>query len=188
LPRVDPLLHDLSTFKDPAPEKSVELPPQRPEENGVAVQDELPGLKDALVQKLEQKCSKLEQILEEKNRIVAKLEESFRHEQNNRQETDGVKQIFQQEIEQLKGQNKQIKNEMAKILEENLALQSKVTTLEKVLGGQKNAPFVEQGGPATELRPGSSLPLSAGPDSKGAGRPAEEGLTLRDVFGDETKT
>jgi hypothetical protein len=183
----EPHLQDFSPSKSPVPEKSVPPPTAKPVATGSAGRDELPGRQEALAQKFDQKYVKLEQILEEKNRILARLEEDLKHEQDHRQEIDGVKEVLQQQIEESKLQNKQLKEEMSRILEENLALKSKVGSLEKVLGGQKIAPFVEQGSSAMESAQGASMNLPGGPGVKVGVPPAEGGLTLRDVFGDETE-
>lgn len=94
-------------------------------------------------QKAEQKSAKLEEMLEEKNRILARLEEDLKNEQGHRYEFDGIKEILQQEIEDLKSQNKKLKEELAQVFEENLALKSKAYGLEKARGGQQEAPFVQ---------------------------------------------
>lgn len=179
-------LQDFPLSKNPAPDKTVQPPVPKPAESKPTGREENPGIKEELLQKLDQKCFKLEQLLDEKNRVLAKLEEELKHEQNHRPGIDGVKEVLQQEIEELKLQNKQLKEEMSRILEENVALQSKVSGLEKVLGGQMTAPFVEQGGPAIEPTQGIKLNLPEPSGVSDAGHPAESALTLRDVFGDDT--
>jgi hypothetical protein len=185
--KAEPHLQDFLPSKSPAQVKSVQPSLAKPAASGSAGRNELSVSQEVPAQKLDQKSVKLEQILEEKNRILATLEEDLKHEQNLRQEIDSVKAVLLQQIEEFKLQNKQLKEEMSKILAENLALQSKVGSLEKVLGGQQTAPFVEQGSSAMESTRRVSLNLPGEPDVKAKGQSNEGGLTLRDVFGDETK-
>jgi hypothetical protein len=183
--QAEPHLQDFDSTKNPVGKKAVESQPPKPPSGGSAEREELKDIKDALVQKLDQKCVKLEQILEEKNRILARFEEDLKHEQTQRQEFDGVRAILQQQIEELKLQNKQLKEEMARILEENLALQSKTYGLEKALGKEKAGPAVEPGILSADPILPDSLTIGGGVNEKTAGDLPRDGLTLSDVFGED---
>ena len=82
--------------------------------------------KEAFVDKLDQKCLKLEQILDEKNRILAELEAELQNERSHRGEFESLKDILQNQIEDLKDQNRKLKDDLARILQDNLEAQGKI--------------------------------------------------------------
>jgi hypothetical protein len=180
-----PHLPDFALPKGASSQKTVEAPLAK---KAVAPSPEQHQLKD-IKDKLDQKCTKLEQILEEKNQILTRMEVDLKNEQVQRQEFDGVRAILQQQIEDLKLQNKQLKEEIARVLGENLALQTKAYGAEKSAGGQKAAPIVSPGAPPEKPVQGAPLDLSSlVDDSIIIEPPPQGGLTLNDVFGDDPET
>ena len=76
-------------------------------------------VQDAFVDKLDQKCLKLEQMLDEKNRTLAKLQEDIQHERSHRKEFENFKDILQCQIEELKMQNKKLREDLARAVQGN---------------------------------------------------------------------
>jgi DNA repair exonuclease SbcCD ATPase subunit len=72
------------------------------------------------------KIVKLEQMLEEKNKIVAALQKNLQSSDDHEAEINGLKQIFQSQIEALKQQNRDLRSEAVRLSQENLDLQTKV--------------------------------------------------------------
>lgn len=106
-----------------------------------------PDIKEALVQKLDQKCLKLEELLAEKNRTLARLEEDLKNEQKNRKEFETLKGILEGQINEMKVQNRTLREELARALQENLALQP------------PSAPLLPADVPSGDGDPGSQEPL-----------------------------
>ncbi len=95
-----------------------------PEEGqGADGQDRMTELK---VQReaFEQRILKLEQMLEEKNQLIGEFQKNAYSEQEQQQQMEGLKQIFQKQIDELKEQNKELKREITRILQENMDLQA----------------------------------------------------------------
>ncbi len=170
-----------------SPSKKLQLSPAQDvvseAEAGAAAREGLQDIKEALVKKLDQKCVKLEEILEEKNRILSRLEEDLKNEQSHRHEFEGVKEILQQQIEELKVQNKQLKEELSRSLEDNLALQTKMRDLDKTMKGHKAAPFVEAEPPSGPVL--ASDPIQIHPAAP-IGQPPPNRPSLGEIFGKET--
>lgn len=144
--------------------------------NASAPEKELKDIKEALVEKLDQKCVKLEQILDEKNRILDRLQKDLESERSHRNEFEGLKAVLQQQIEELKAQNKQLREEIERILQENIRLQSGL------------ASFSSPAAPSVPAVPGPDF-VKAEPDDVIPGRPSsteKEKPVLRDVFKDES--
>lgn len=89
--------------------------------------EELQDIKQALVDKLDHKCVKLEQILEEKNKILAQLQKDLEDERAHRGEFDSLQSVLQNQITELKTQNRSLRTELERSLEENLHLQTGIT-------------------------------------------------------------
>ena len=77
---------------------------------------------------LGERTAKLEQQLEEKTRYAAQLEQDLSAERTHRGEFDSLKEILQRQIEDLKVQNKALKEDHAKLLQENSNVQMKTVT------------------------------------------------------------
>ncbi len=68
---------------------------------------------------LGERCQKLEQLLDEKNRILSQVERELSDERAHRSEFESLKDILQRQIEDLKAQNKKIKEDSSKALQGN---------------------------------------------------------------------
>jgi hypothetical protein len=183
-----------STAPTPAVKPSSSSKDQAPKE-------ELRDIKQALVDKLDQKCVKLEQILDEKNRILAQLQKDLENERAHRGEFESLKGILQQQINDFKAQNRSLKEELERALQENLRLQTgMVMSSDKAPASQ--LPFVSPSGDVAKERLSSDDYVRAEPDDvipshpleKAAesgegsdGRAPDSSLTLKDVFGEEQK-
>ncbi len=86
--------------------------------------DQLVELK-AICEVAEVKIIKLEQMLDEKNRMITDLQNGLRSGHDHELQVEDLKQILQAEIEELKSQNKQLKAEIVRLSDENLDLQTK---------------------------------------------------------------
>jgi hypothetical protein len=134
------------------------------------------------------KVAKLEQMLVEKNNVIEGLQKSLRSGDDHDAQIESLKQIFQAQIEELKQQNKQLKDEVSRLSGENLDLQT------KVYAGQAPAsPAVEQ----IVIHPGASTsPAEEGPavvaeeseDHSGDIQGPPNSLSLHDVFGGEEES
>lgn len=71
-------------------------------------------------QVLVDKCSKLEQLLEEKNHLLRQLELELASEKSHRGEFESMRDILQSQLEDLKVQNKKLKEELAQALKSTL--------------------------------------------------------------------
>ena len=149
------------SFKEPLPSEplpvlSVDIP---------ATVSEINLLKDLHQQTL-QKVVKQEEMLEEKNKIITALQEGAHTSHDQQGQIESITQIFQSQIEELKGQNKKLKDELSRLIDENMDLQTRVYAAQpaKVLA-EPQPPTVQEIVP----KPASS----------------QSGLSLHDVFGDE---
>lgn len=68
---------------------------------------------------ISERCKKLEQILEEKNLLLVRAEQELANERTHRGEFDSLKEILQRQIEDLKAQNKRIREDLARALQES---------------------------------------------------------------------
>ena len=100
----------------------------------------------------DQKILKLEQMLDEKNRLIDGFQKSAYSEQEQQTQMENLKQILQAQIDELKQQNKGLKEELARVLDENMDLQTKVFAVQ-----EQKSPVIEQ---QVEVRPAI---FSAGP-------------------------
>ena len=169
-------------------------------------QEELQDIKQALVDKLDQKCIKLEQILEEKNRILAQLQKDLESERAHRGEFESLRAILQQQIDDFKAQNRNLKEELERSLQENLRLQTGMMmpsggearserpadtaiAAQEPRKSQPRGPDYVRAEPDDEIIPANPKPPSAqetpreSPDQEGP----EDSLTLKDIFGEENK-
>lgn len=170
----------------------------------MAPKEELRDIKQALVDKLDQKCIKLEQILEEKNRILAQLQKDLEDERAHRGEFESLKTILQQQIDDLKAQNRSLKDELERILQENLHLQTGLVMpsdithkSQRPAGGRAQEPRGEKPERAADYvcaEPDDIIPTnppktgSEGSLSEGEGRDgSDKSLSLKDIFGEEDK-
>ena len=85
---------------------------------------ELKEMTQTIADKLDQKCIKLEKILEEKNRILDRLQKDLESERSHRGEFESLKGILQQQIDDLKLQNRNLKDELDRVLQDSLRLQA----------------------------------------------------------------
>ena len=99
----------------------------------------------------DQKILKLEQMLDEKNRLIDGFQKSAYSEQEQQTQMENLKQILQAQIDELKQQNKELKTELARVVDENMDLQTKVFAVQG-----RSVPVQEQ----VEVRPAI---FSAGP-------------------------
>ncbi len=141
----------------PVPEPSADIPAGL--SNGDLLKEQY--------QQILQKVSKQEELLEEKNRIIVALQESAHASHEQEGQIDNIRQILQSQIEELKAQNKKLKDELARVTDENMDLQTRVYAAQpaKVLAAPQP--------PAAR----ESLPKATDP----AGT-----LSLHDVFGGES--
>lgn len=131
------------------------------------------------------KIVKLEQMIDEKNRMITDLQKSSQLGHDHDEQVDGLKQILQAQIEELKQQNRQLKAEVTRLSEENIDLQTKVYA-----GQVPKPPAIER----IEIHPAaSSRLLETVPDpvvEKDQGHSENiqgqvNSLSLHDVFGGE---
>jgi len=80
----------------------------------------------ALCQEEQLKSVKLEEMIDEKNKMIEDLQKSSRSGHDHDAQVDGLKQILQAQIEELKQQNRELKAEIARLSQENIDLQTKV--------------------------------------------------------------
>jgi septal ring factor EnvC (AmiA/AmiB activator) len=66
-----------------------------------------------LLDKLDEKCLKLEQLLSEKNQALLKLEEELRQERSCSSEFESLRNILEMQIHDLKTQNRKLKDDLA---------------------------------------------------------------------------
>lgn len=66
-----------------------------------------------LLDKLDEKCLKLEQLLSEKNQSLLRLEEELRQERSCRSEFESLRNILDMQIHDLKAQNRKLKDDLA---------------------------------------------------------------------------
>ncbi len=118
----------------------------------------------AICQASEMKIRKLELMIGEKNKSIADLKENVRSGQDHGNDIEGLKQILQTQIEELKAQNKSLKSEISRLSQENLDLQT------RVYAGEPSRAAAEQ---PIQIHPVSSTSPSPG------------SLSLHDVFGEE---
>ncbi|MBF0122785.1 MAG: hypothetical protein HQL21_05185 [Candidatus Omnitrophica bacterium] len=116
------------------------------------------SVKEDMVDKLTQKCLKLEQLLDEKNHTLARLEGEVQSEQSHRREFESLKDILLRQIEDVKAQNRKLKDDLAKVL------QARLQPLDKVAGEesdvqQREASVVEASAPASKTMDLSSSRL-----------------------------
>jgi TolA-binding protein len=124
----------------------------------------------AIRQASDLKIMKLEQMIDEKNRMITELQKGMQSGHDHEVQIEDLKQILQAEIESLKQQNKQLKSEIARFTEENLDLQT------KVYAGEVSKGFSAD---HMEVRPSSPVHVPAPTE----GQPPS--LSLHDVFGGE---
>ena len=117
---------------------------------------------------------KLEQMIDEKNSIIADLQKNSSSGYDHQEQVDGLKQILQAQIDELKGQNKQLKGEVERLSGENLDLQTKVYA-----GQAPRPPAVEH----IEIHPAALT--AAEPPKEHTGNAQVNSLSLHDVFGGE---
>jgi len=103
-----------------SPVKSKAELPQKPPEDDTAKPAEL--LSGGI---LNERAAKLDQLLEEKNRHTAQLEKELAAERAHRGDFDSLKDILQRQIEDLKAQNKTLKDDLAKALQGNVQTEYK---------------------------------------------------------------
>ncbi len=125
--------------------------------------DQIVELK-AIRQASELKITKLEQMIDEKNRIITDFEKGLRSGHDHEVQVEDLKQILQAQIEELKQQNRHLKTESSRLLEENLDLQTKVYAGER--GKSVSSDHMQ-------VRPAASTSLLPGT------------ISLHDVFGGE---
>lgn len=125
----------------------------------------------------ELRIAKLEEMLAEKNRTIAALEQGVSSKEDQQGQMDNLKNIFQSQIEELKGQNKQLKDEMSRVLEENLDLQT------RVYAARASAPSAAE---VVEVRPMAEAEPSVQATHEVPQKSVSQGgLSLHDVFGGE---
>ncbi|MBF0388441.1 MAG: hypothetical protein HQL20_11450 [Candidatus Omnitrophica bacterium] len=78
---------------------------------------------------LGERFNKLEQMLEEKNRLLSVAAQDLLNERAQRGEFDKLKEILQQQIEDLKAQNKRVKEDLTKALNDNSELRSRMASI-----------------------------------------------------------
>lgn len=75
---------------------------------------------EIIVDKLDQKCLKLEQLLEEKNHALARIENDLKSERAHRAEFEEFKEILQRQIEDLKAQNRRLRDDLERTLRDGV--------------------------------------------------------------------
>jgi predicted RNase H-like nuclease (RuvC/YqgF family) len=80
----------------------------------------------AVTQAFELKIMKLEQMIDEKNRMITDLQKGLRSGHDHEVQFEDLKQILQAQIEELKQENKKLRSEISRSSEENLDLQTKI--------------------------------------------------------------
>ncbi|MBF0594703.1 MAG: hypothetical protein HQL22_07025 [Candidatus Omnitrophica bacterium] len=80
---------------------------------------------------LGERCQKLEQLLEEKSRTLLQMEKDLENERSHRSEFESLKEVFQRQIEDLKAQNRKLKENASKAFPENSGAVSDLTALNK---------------------------------------------------------
>ena len=80
----------------------------------------------AVIEALQIKVQKLEQMLEEKNRLITGLQLDLKSVQGRDQQIEELKDILQGQIDEFKQQNKSLKAEIARLSGENLDLQTRL--------------------------------------------------------------
>ena len=112
------------------------------------------------------KVSKQEVMLEEKNKAITALQEEVDAGREQQGNVDNIKQILQAQIDELKGQNKRLKDELTRVLDENMDLQTRLFAVQALKVAAVPSPSMAQD---TAPRPGNPAPT----------------LSLHDVFGGE---
>jgi chromosome segregation ATPase len=139
----------------------------------------------AICQASELKITKLEQMINEKNKMITDLQKGLESGHDHEVQIDDLKQILQAQIEELKQQNRQLKVDLARSSEENLDLQTKVYAGEASRGGSADH---------MEVRPEVSTSLAdkvAEPVAEKVQELSQKidgsanSLSLHDVFGAE---
>lgn len=158
-PKVNSIISILSARKNRSKGPKVPLAPN------VTPQEELKDIKQALVDKLDQKCIKLERILEEKNKILEQMQKDLELERSHRSEFESLRTILQQQIDDLKAQNRTLKDEFDRILQENLRLQARLVSApnHEILNGNP-AHNQELNNSERHREPASSPLINVGPD------------------------
>ncbi len=124
---------------------------------------------------LGERCNKLEQMLEEKNRLLKQAEQELLNERAHRGEFESFKEILQRQIEDLKAQNRRIKEDLSKALQNNIEQQAVPAAVEPPAVVPPAAP---------EAAENSSEKFEQFFNNKGAGSPA---LSLHDIFENKQK-
>ena len=152
--------------------------------------------------KPDQKYIKLEQLLEEKNQSLALLQKDLLIERGHQGEYESLKAIFQQQIDELKTQNRGLKDELERTRQENFRLQAGMKMPPAGVSAPKNPVSADL--EKSSLKPAAQpdfiraepddevIPSHREPESS-AGSPSEDSdggvsggpLTLKDVFGAE---
>ncbi len=74
----------------------------------------------------EARIRKLEQLIDEKNRMISEFDKGVISGQEQDVEIEGLKKILWSQIDELKQNNKKLKAEIERLLQENMDLQTKV--------------------------------------------------------------
>jgi seryl-tRNA synthetase len=83
---------------------------------------DLRSMHEASVKKIE----KLEKLIEEKNALIEQLQANHPSKDEHQAQIDTIKQIFQDQIDILKKEHRSTKDELSRIVEENVSLQARI--------------------------------------------------------------
>ena len=86
---------------------------------------EVPGIERSLAHESNALIT-LQQLVDEKNLIITDLQKGLQADDDHAAQVDRLKEIFQGEIEALKQQNRKFKEEIARLSQENLDLQTRI--------------------------------------------------------------
>ena len=99
---------------------------------------------------LGERYHKLEQMLEEKSRLLAQAEQELSNERSHRAEFESLKDILQRQIEDLKAQNRRSKEDLARALQDNADLVFKPSLVRPAEPSPEMPPVAPVPAPATE--------------------------------------
>lgn len=104
---------------------------------------------------LGERYKKLEQMLDEKSHLVVQLQQDLDNERSHRGEFDSLKDILQRQIEDLKAQNKRVKEDLARALQDNIEQQSRHSSIATAIASAGEAASVapEPSEPVLSLQP-----------------------------------